>query len=60
MAKKLQELLDARSSESRNRIREDVKIILNDCLSEDVYLTELVEEAKSEKAGKITLDDLQD
>ncbi|RFS30994.1 hypothetical protein DYI81_09250 [Acinetobacter sp. SWAC5] len=60
MAKKLQELLDARSSESRNRILEDVKIILNDCLSEDVYLTELVEEAKSEKAGKITLDDLQD
>ncbi len=46
MAKKLQELLDARSSESRNRIMENAKIILNDCLSEDVHLTELAEKAK--------------
>ncbi|WP_218945266.1 hypothetical protein [Acinetobacter sp. YH12239] len=49
MAKKLQELLDARSSESQNRIKENAKIILNDCLSEDVHLTQLAEEAKSEK-----------
>ena len=45
MAKKLQELLDACSSESRNRIMENAKIILNDCLSEDVHLTELAEKA---------------
>ncbi|WP_180008848.1 MULTISPECIES: hypothetical protein [unclassified Acinetobacter] len=59
MAKKLQELLDARSSESRNRIVEDAKTILNDCLSEDVHLTELAEKAKGQKTIKITLDDLR-
>lgn len=58
MAKKLQELLDARSSESQNRIMENAKIILNDCLSEDVHLTELAEKAKGQKTIKTTLDDL--
>ncbi len=60
MAKRLEELLDARSSESRKRIVEDAKIILNDCLSEDVFLTELAEKAKGQKTIKTTLDDLQD
>ena len=59
MAKKLQELLDARSPESRNRIMENAKIILNDCLSEDVHLTELAEKAKGQKTIKIILDDLR-
>lgn len=59
MAKKLEELLDARSSESRKRIVEDAKIILNDYLSEDVHLIELAEEAKSEKMIKITLNELR-
>lgn len=59
MAKKLEELLDARSSESRNRIVEDAKTILNDYLSKDVHLTELAEEAKSEKTIKLTLDELR-
>ncbi|MCL6233238.1 hypothetical protein [Acinetobacter amyesii] len=59
MAKKLQELLDARSSESRNRIMENAKIILNDCLSEDVHLTELAEKAKGQKTMKIILDNLR-
>ncbi|WP_257226730.1 MULTISPECIES: hypothetical protein [unclassified Acinetobacter] len=59
MAKRLEELLDARSSESRKRIVEDAKIILNDCLSEDVLLTELAEKAKGQKTIKTTLDDLR-
>lgn len=59
MAKRLEELLDAHSSESRKRIVEDAKIILNDCLSEDVFLTELAEKAKGQKTIKITLDGLR-
>ena len=45
MAKKLEDLIRKRSPESRNRIMENAKIILNDCLSEDVHLTELAEKA---------------
>ncbi|WP_227865902.1 hypothetical protein [Acinetobacter cumulans] len=60
MAKKLQELLDARSSESQNRILEDAKIILKDYLADDLHLKQLAEETKSEKARKIILDDLED
>ena len=59
MAKKLEELLDCRSSESRNRIRENAKIILNDCFSEDVHLTEQAEKVKGQKTIKITLDGLR-
>ncbi|WP_227591891.1 MULTISPECIES: hypothetical protein [unclassified Acinetobacter] len=39
---------------------ENAKIILNDCLSEDVHLTELAEKAKGQKTIKIILDELQD
>lgn len=60
MAKKLEDLIRKRSPESRNRIMENAKIILNDCLSEDVHLTELAEKAKGQKTIKIILDELQD
>ncbi|WP_180173906.1 hypothetical protein [Acinetobacter sp. YH01024] len=60
MAKKLQELLDARSSESQNRILQNAEIMLKDYLSEDVHLTELAEKAKGQKTIKIILDELQD
>lgn len=45
MGKKLEDLIRERSSESQKRIMENAKIILNDCLSEDVHLTELAEKA---------------
>ncbi|MEN8991581.1 hypothetical protein ABD624_06380 [Avibacterium paragallinarum] len=60
MAKKLQELLDARSFESQNRILQNAEIMLKDYLSEDVHLTELAEKAKGQKTIKIILDELQD
>lgn len=59
MAKKLQELLDARSSESQNRILQNAEIMLKDYLSEDVHLTELAEKAKGQKTIKIILDNLR-
>ncbi|WP_257222222.1 hypothetical protein [Acinetobacter sp. YH12128] len=59
MAKKLEDLIRKRSPESRNRIMENAKIILNDCLSEDVHLTELAEKAKGQKTIKIILDNLR-
>lgn len=59
MAKKLEDLIRERSPESQNRIMENAKIILNDCLSEDVHLTELAEKAKGQKTIKVTLDELR-
>lgn len=60
MAKKLEELLVERSIESQNRILGNAKIILKDCLSDDVYITELAEKAKTEETIKFTLDDLRE
>lgn len=59
MAKKLEDLIRERSTEGQNRIMENAKIILNDCLSEDVYLSELAEKVKVEKRIKLTLDELR-
>ena len=59
MAKKLQDLLSNRSSVSQNRIMENAKIILNNCLSEDKHLIELAEKAKGQKTIKLTLDELR-
>lgn len=59
MAKKLEDLIRERSPESQNRIIENAKIILNDCLTEDVHLTQLAEKAKGQKTIKLTLDDLR-
>lgn len=59
MAKKLQELLDARSSESQNRILQNAEIMLKDYLSDDVHLKQLAEKAKGQKTIKITLDGLR-
>lgn len=59
MASKLEDLIRERSPESQNRIMENAKIILNDCLSEDVHLTELAEKAKGQKTIKVTLDELR-
>lgn len=59
MAKKLEDLITERSFESQSRILENAKIILKDCLAEDVYLKELAEKAKGQKTIKLTLDDLR-
>ncbi|WP_312210617.1 hypothetical protein [Acinetobacter variabilis] len=59
MAKKLEDLITERSPESQKRIMENAKIILNDCLAEDVHLTELAEKAKGQKTIKLTLDELR-
>ena len=59
MAKKLEDLIRERSPESQNRVMENAKIILNDCLSEDVHSTELAEKAKRQKTIKLTLDELR-
>lgn len=59
MAKKLEDIIRERSPESQNRIMENAKIILNDCLSEDVHLIELAKKAKGKKTIKLNLDDLR-
>lgn len=59
MGKKLEDIIRERSSESQKRIIENAKIILNDCLSEDVHLTKLAEKAKGQKTIKLTLDELR-
>ncbi|EZQ12538.1 hypothetical protein CL42_00805 [Acinetobacter sp. Ver3] len=59
MGKKLEDLIRERSPESQKRIMENAKIILNDCLWEDVHLTKLAEKAKGQKTIKLTLDELR-
>lgn len=59
MAKKLEELLMQCSAEVQKQIMENAKIILNDCLAEDVHLMELAEKAKGQKTIKLTLDELR-
>ena len=59
LAKKLEDLIRERIPESQNRIMENAKIILTDCLAEDVHLTELAVKAKGQKTIKITLDGLR-
>ncbi|QIO09000.1 hypothetical protein [Acinetobacter lanii] len=59
MARKLEELLMQRSTESQNRILKNAKKILKDCLSEDEWLLQQAVQAKSEKKIKLTLDELR-
>lgn len=59
MVKKIPEFLEGRSPDSQNRILENTKIILKDCVMDEVYLLQLAEKAKSEETIRITLDDLR-
>lgn len=59
MVKKIPEFLDGRSPDRQNRILENTKIILKDCVMDEVYLLQLAEKAKSEETIRITLDDLR-
>ena len=59
MVKKIPEFLEARSPDRQNRILENTKIILKDCVMDEVYLLQLAEKAKSEETIRITLADLR-
>lgn len=56
---KIPEFLEGRSPDRQNRILENTKIILKDCVMDEVYLLQLAEKAKSEETIRITLDDLR-
>ncbi|WP_168416456.1 hypothetical protein [Acinetobacter indicus] len=57
--KKIPEFLEGRSPDRQNRILENTKIILKDCVMDEVYLLQLAEKAKSEETIRITLADLR-
>ncbi|WP_158651079.1 hypothetical protein [Acinetobacter indicus] len=59
MVKKLPGLLESRSPDRQNRILENTKIVLKDCVMDEVYLLQLAEKAKSEETIRITLDGLR-
>lgn len=51
MVKKIPEFLEGRSPDRQNRILENTKIILKDCVMDEVYLLQL---AKKQKVKKLS------
>ncbi|WP_168397652.1 hypothetical protein [Acinetobacter indicus] len=49
MVKKIPEFLEGRSPDRQNRILENTKIILKDCVMDEVYLLQLAKKRKVKK-----------